>query len=226
MKWIIRLYALVLLGYTGWRTYDFMMLQLPNGETGNLLALLFLFATEVGLALWHEISLRHTTTREQYGIATSLTWLDLAGSLAAGVADMILRQSIGSYAIPALLGQFLIYGLPLVVALNVAGVLLYLGNDSETQLDRAKAELRYEITRQALRELSDNRGAIAESMKKDISKRLKDEVTGRLVKQYLADPSPTHRAALPGSNGKSPLITYNQESELVDPKNQGKGGQA
>jgi len=226
MKWTIRLYALVLLGYTGWRTYDFMMLQLPAGDTGNLLALLFLFATEAGLALWHEISLRHTTTREQFGIATGLTWLDLAGSLAAGVADMILRQSIGEYAIPAILGQFLIYGLPLIVALNVAGVLLYLGNDSETQLDRAKAELRYEITKQALKELSDNRGAIAESMKRDISKRLKDDVTGRLVKQYLADPAPPQRPVNPGSNGRNPQVIYNQDVELIDPKNQGKGGGA
>jgi hypothetical protein len=214
MRWVIRIYALVLLAYTGWRTYDFMVNQLPQGDAGSsLLALLFLFATEVGLALWHEVSMNHSTTREQQGLATGLTWLDLAGSLGAGVADMILRQQfIAGYTIPPLLGQLLIYGLPAAVALNVAGVLLYLSNDSEIQLDRAKKQLRFEITRQALRELRDNQGAIAESMKRDIFKALKDDVTGRVAKELLRAEKP---AALhlptPGGNGR--VITFNDETQ-------------
>lgn len=186
MKWIIRLYALVLLGYAGWRTYDFMLRQLPQGETGYLLALLFLFATEAGLALWHELSIKHTTTQEQHYTATALTWIDFGGSLAAGTADMILRQTFATgYTVPPLLVTTLIYGLPLIVALNVAGVLVFLANDSETQLDRAKRELRFEIYRQAIRELQDNQSAIAEGMKKDIYRELRDDVTGKVVKRFI-----------------------------------------
>jgi uncharacterized membrane protein len=213
VKWIIRLYALVLLGYTGWRTYDFMINQLPAGDTSTLLALLFLFATEAGLALWHEISLRHSTTSEQQMTATALTWVDFAGSLTAGVADMILRQNFASgYTIPPLLVLLLLYGLPLIVALNVAGVLIYLSHDAEAQLDRAKSQLRFEITRQALRELHDNRGAIAEGMKKDIYRQLRDDVTGKVAKQFLKAPKIVEIAS---KNGRESAAVYNADTEGV-----------
>ncbi len=212
MKWVIRLYALVLLGYTGWRTYDFMLHQLPQGETGYVMALLFLFATEAGLALWHEISLNHSTTHEQHLAATALTWLDFAGSLIAGTADMILRQTFAQgYVIPPLLVTILIYGLPLAVALNIAGVLYYLSNDAEAQLDRGKKQLRFEITRQALRELADNKGAIAEGMKKDIFRKLRDDVTGKLAREFLHDfKAPTAEIR---TNGRGEKVAYNADAD-------------
>lgn len=219
MRWIIRFYAIVLLGYAGWRTYDFMLHQLPAGETGYLLALLFLFATEAGLALWHETSLRHTTTQEQHYTATALTWIDFVGSLIAGVADMILRQTFaGDYVIPPLLVTALIYGLPLVVALNVAGVLVYLANDAEIQIDRAKRQLRFEITKQALQELHDNHGAIAKSMKTDIYKELRDDVTGKLAREYLKDKRPVF-----SDNGHSEYNAETQIQENPDLKNRKRG---
>lgn len=216
MRWIIRAYAIVLLAYTGWRTYDFMRNQLPSGETGALLALLFLFATEVGLLMWHEVSLNHASTHEQQAIATALTWVDFAGSLVAGIADMILRQTFqAGYVVPPLLVVTLIYGLPLVVAMNVAGVLLYLSHDSEAQIDRAKRQLRFEITRQALRELKDNQGSIAEGMKKDIYRQMRDDVTGRMAKEYLRDAQ--GHAHLPGKvvSGNGRPSIYNSQADLA-----------
>ena len=60
-----------------------------------------------------------------------------------------------------MLAQFLIYGLPLIMAANVGAVLLFLSNDAEIQPDRAKKQLRFEIYKQSIRELQDNRGQIA-----------------------------------------------------------------
>lgn len=199
MRWLIRIYAFILLGYAGWRTYDFLLHSLPAGETGYLLALLFLFATEAGLILWHEVSIRHTSTQEQHYIATALTWVDFAGSLSAGTADMILRQTfVQGYTIPSILVTVLIYGLPLVVALNVAGVLIYLANDNELQIDRAKRELKFEITRQALRELADNKSAIAEQMKSGIYQRLKADVTGKYPRSSPMPEMPVGPSSLQG----------------------------
>jgi len=225
MRWIIRGYALVLLGYTGWRTYDFMINQLPAGDTSSWLAILFLFATEAGLVLWHEVSMSHSTTREQQAIATTLTWVDLLGSLAAGVADMILRQTLReNYTIPPTLLTFLIYGLPVIVALNVAGALLYLSNDAELQVDRAKKQLRFEITRQALRELRDNQGSIAEGMKKDIYRQMRDDVTGKLAREYLkpeAIQAAQERAAVkPGRNGHGETIYPAEVDQVRSSKNE------
>lgn len=221
MKWVIRVYSFILLGYTAWRTVDFLLSQLPKNDVSLWLSLAFLFATEAGLLLWHEISLNHATTREQQYLATALTWTDFIGSLAAGVADMILRQTLlENYQIPGMLAQFLIYGLPLVMAANVAGVLVYLSNDAEVQTDRAKKQLRFEITRQAIRELRDNAGAIAEGMKRDIYKELRDDVTGKLARQYLKAErqESKEQAAAPSSNGhKKENIKFNSEVEAPDP---------
>jgi len=218
MKWIIRTYALILLAYTGWRTWDFMTAQLPAGNISLWLPLLFLFATEAGLILWHEVSMNHSSTHQQQQISTALTWLDFVGSLAAGVADMIIRQTLdASYTIPPLLRDLLIYGLPALVAANVAGVLIYLSNDAEAQIDRARRQLKFEITRQALRELHDNTGAIAEGMKKDIYRTLRDDVTGKLAKQYLKPDTVTPPGVAFSSNGRKPQTAYHAETQEATP---------
>ncbi len=212
MRWVIRAYAVILLAYTGWRTWDFMIHQLPAGDLSTWLAILFLFATEAGLMLWHEISIRHTTTREQHYISIMLTWVDAFGSLAAGTADMILRQTFAQgYVIPPALALFLLYGLPAIVAANIAAVLYYLSNDAETQLDRAKKELRFEITRQALRELKDNESAIAEGLKKDIFRKIRDDVTGKIAREYPRYVQPP--VDVVSNNGGKAKAEYRAETE-------------
>lgn len=186
MKWIIRAYSFALLAYTGWRTYDFMASQMPTGQTGGFIAILFLFATELGLLLWHEVSMNHTTTEIQSYIAVALTWLDFAAATGAGIADMILRSTFAEgYNVPPLLATILIYGLPLAVAANVAGVLLYLSNDSETVIEREKSKLRHEIHKQVLKDLSDSRGTVAASLKKTIATQLREEVTGNTLRTFV-----------------------------------------
>src|SRR5512146_1845823 len=101
MKWIIRIYSVVLLGYTGWRTFDFISSQLPKNDISFWLSIAFLFCTEAGLLIWHELHLKHTTTEEQENIARWMTWIDFIGSLTAGIADMILRQTlVQGYQVP------------------------------------------------------------------------------------------------------------------------------
>lgn len=234
MKWIVRIYALILLAYTGWRTYDFMTQQLPAGYTSMYLSILFLFATEAGLLLWHEVSMSHSTTLEQQHISTGLTWLDFVGSLSAGIADMIMRQTlITGYQIPPLLITALIYGLPTAVAANVAGALIYLSNDAEKQIDRAKSQLRFEVTRLAIRELRDNSTAIAETLKKQIYHELRDDVTGKIERQYLNRSAPSQLVmpaaiAKPNGNGRvgavgvQGLHPFNQEAAgIPNPKSAG-----
>lgn len=220
MKWVIRAYSFVLLGYTAWRTVDFLLSQLPKNDISLWLSLAFLFAAEVGLILWHEISIRHTSTLEQHYISVTLTWVDFVASLAAGIADMILRQNmIEGYTIPPILAQALIFGLPLVMAANVGGVLLYLSNDAETRLETAKKQLRFEVHKQAIKELTDQKSAVAASMKGDIARQLKADVTGRLVREFMRapveQPSQAQPVIHPSGNGKAAVKSYNLESEAV-----------
>lgn len=206
MRWIVRVYTFVLLAYTGWRTYDFMMHQLPAGDDLSFwLAILFLFATEAGLAIWHEVSISHTSTYTQHYVAVSLTWLDFAGSLGAGVADMILRQTFyEGYQVPPLLASGLIYGLPLLVAINVAGALVYLANDAEQQLDRERRFIDFEASRQALRHVGSNRRIIAKAKR--------DELYDMLA------PGQANQPKLPAITGKSSTngkVPHEAETELL-----------
>jgi hypothetical protein len=163
-----------------------MAAQLPQDTSGQLLSILFLFTTEAGLLLWHEISLRHTTTEVQHGLSIGLTWIDFAGSLAAGIADMILRQTFADGCIiPPLLVTTLIYGLPALVAVNVAGVLVFLSNDADTVIESEKRKLRFAVTKQVLADLSESRGTVANSLKKQIATQLRDDVTQRTLRQYI-----------------------------------------
>lgn len=191
MNVIIRIYSVVLLAYTGWRTYDFISAQLPKNDINFWLSIAFLFATEVGLILWHETHLRKVTTREQEYITRAMTWVDFVGSLAAGTADMILRQTlVEGYTIPPAMAQFLLYGLPIIMATNVAAVILYEQSDAETQQERAEAELTFEIHRQAIRDLRADRKAIATAKKTAVYSRMRNRVTGRVDREYRELPSP------------------------------------
>jgi hypothetical protein len=184
MQWIIRLYSLVLLAYTGWRTFDFMGSQLPKDDLSFWLSIIFLFATEVGLLLWQELSLSHATTEEQEDIAKWMTWIDFAGSLGAGIADMILRQTLIQYEVPVWLGQFLIYGLPLVVGMNVAAVLLYQWNDADAQIEREKRQTKFLIYKAALQDLRAARKEIASDKKSMIYNELREDIVGQIDRRH------------------------------------------
>jgi len=169
IKWFIRGYIILMLVYTGWRTWDFITQTLPDNDGTFWLAILFLFATEVGLFMWHEISMRYITTYFQLYIATTLMWVDFVASIGAGVADMILRQTVVNYQVPMWLGQALIYGLPLIVAANVAGAMMYLSNDADLKKQRARKMLDFEADEMAIRYLTDHKRNLVAARKKEIT---------------------------------------------------------
>ena len=209
MKWVIRAYSFVLLGYTGWRTYDLLLHNLPADWSSSLLAMLFLFAAEIGLVLWHEASINSTTTYTQHYVATALTWLDFVGSTVAGVGDMIIRQTIiGDYAVPPLLAMVIIYGLPAIMAANVAGALVYLSNDGQAVKDREKRMLSFEAHEQAIRELKQHRGRLVVQAKRDIYA----EITGAELGQEPQHPTPKTPAIVSG-NGRGGEVVYPVETD-------------
>lgn len=229
MKWIIRIYSLVLLAYTGWRTYDFMASQLPKSDISFWLSIAFLFATEAGLVLWHEMHLHHTTTETQDKLTFALTWIDFVGSLAAGIADMILRQTfIDGYQIPPMLAQFLLYGLPCIMAINVAGVIVYEQHDAETQEEAAEKAAMFEIHKTAIKQLRAERQALATEKSGLIYARLRGQITGRVDHVYQGAPALTQP-----TNGRPMMyyprkhsVTYNNTAaaDPVDPTLPQRGG--
>jgi hypothetical protein len=195
MRWIIRAYSFVLLAYTGWRTVDFLLSQLPKNDISVWLSIAFLFASEAGLLLWHEISMSHTTTHEQYNVSVTMIFMDFVGSLAAGIADMILRQTmLEGYVIPAFLATGLMYGLPAIMATNVGAALYYLSNDAKLQRERAQREMEFEIHKEALKLVASDKRVLANEKKKLISDRIRGEVSDRITNENAA-PKPTQQFA-------------------------------
>ena len=184
-QWIIRIYLFGLLIYSGFRVYDFVSQQLPPGN--EWVALLFLLATEVGLILAHEISIRDITSEEQRNIIVVLMVVDFIGSLGAGAADMYVRQTmVENLALPATMATLLIWGLPIVVAVNVGGWLYYLYNDGETQKQRAINERVTSVLKAVMNQLKDNEQEIVEDLMGDVYGALRTKIVRTVESQHVA----------------------------------------
>ena len=222
MNILFYLYEGLLLAYTGWRTFDFMTTQLPAGDgTTQILALAFLGSTELGLILWHWINRKHTTTHMQEQVASTMQWIDFLASMLAGVADMIIRQTmLDGYNIPATLAYILIYGLPAIMALNVGAGLVYKENDADEMLERAKKRTAYKIHKAGLQQLEEQADVMAQNMRGPIYQNLRDEVVSRVNDKYnLPKALPKEVLAEPAPKG-SETVTFQSEvttNEQVNP---------
>jgi hypothetical protein len=246
---VFYLYEGMLLVYTGWRTYDFMSNQLPKGGDGVLnilLSLAFLAATEFGLIMWHFLSRKHANTSTQEKTADTLTWLDFGASFGAGVADMVLHQTLlEGYVLPPIIGYVLLYGLPLVVAANVGAGLIYKKNDAqeilrrkEKQAEFAKTDLEIEILDQTIRSLSGQKRTAANRIKGDAAGVMEREVLRRIANEFGLDgknyggpidlnepPEPPEQpnflvralGTLTGGNSKTPAPKAQPEAQSLPP---------
>jgi hypothetical protein len=155
------------------------------------------------------------------------------GSLSAGIADMILRQTfIDGYQIPPALAQFLLYGLPCIMAVNVAGVIIFEENDAETLEDKAEKAARFEIHKAAMKQIRADKSAMATEKSDVIYKRVRGRVTGYVDDVYSDGPRSTnsngHKARSIVYHPRRPAISNNLEVDQVTadptaPGTRGKG---
>ena len=151
MKWAIRIYALILAIYMGYRTFDFMSEQIPISMGVDIkffLPLLFILATEAGMILWNE-AIPRATSKEQFIIANIMVWADFTGSVFAGIADMIIRQTMIEYTVPRPLALGLMIGMPVLGALNIAAAILHGMFNADDMTARMKEQTRWEAFSQA-----------------------------------------------------------------------------
>ena len=189
MKWVLRVYSVSLLVYTGYRTWRFLQTTLPASESGMFVSLVFLLAAEIGLIVWHELSLR-STTGQQNSIANVMTWVDFAASTAAGIADMLISQSLLSgYEIPEMLGLVIVYGLPLVMAANVGAAILFFNGDSDEQLQKSRRMLKHSIHREAINEVNKQKTAVSKGLAPELTEQIQAEVIAEVRTEILGDQS-------------------------------------
>jgi hypothetical protein len=150
------------------------------------------------------------------------------GSLAAGIADMILRQTfLEGYVIPHEFGVFLIYFIPCLMGVNVGALILFEQNDAKTKEDKAEKKLLFKIHQEAMDDLEKDSDAIAQEKKAAIYSKMRAQVTGKVDGRYgKAVAYPIHEPAAPRPSfvdrlfsmargrGKAEPV-YNQETTTV-----------
>lgn len=226
-------FAVVLLAYSAWRSFDYLTIGLKGVDPtiATVVSLVFLFASEIGLLLWLHAGVPHSTTDAQETIAKGMIGVDFVGSLALGVADLLLRNTV--YIVDFhWLDPILLVAPALLVAANVGAVVLFHLSDAEEQLRRAERQLDYEESQleiearlSAIKELRSSRREIGSKLAPSIYAHVRDRVTGRTVKRFehaaseakpKASTDPAQSAAAPvepGANGRNSERVYPAESE-------------
>lgn len=144
---IVLILDVVLLIYTGWRSYDFLTTSVPEGH--KLLALVGLWGLDIGAVAWSLVWIFGSSTKYQDWVAMFFFVFDLMGviltsladSLMYGMADGILTKMIGGIAVVAV---------PLIVVANVVAGFIYHLTSPETKFRRetrrAENEYRAKMT--------------------------------------------------------------------------------
>ncbi len=209
MTIVLYVYGAILLGYTVYRSYDFLSYNLPQAIAGEV-ALLGVFALDVGLIIWDTVYSYAAKSKRQEGVALAFIIVDFIGSFGAGVADMVIRQQMIDYAVPPVLAKLLIYGIPAIVAGNVGALIYYLVNDPGLREARVKRRIEAMVTEMALDEAEADAEALAQEIKKpiadEIKRRAKENVTGRyFAKRNVKEEKPAAPEAesvRPSANGR------------------------
>lgn len=185
-------FAVILLIYSAWRSFDYLMIGLNgvNSTVAVIVSLVFLFASEIGLLLWLHAGVPGSTTDAQETIAKCMIAVDFVGSLALGVADLLVHNTL--YQVDfSWLDPVLLVAPALLVAANVGAVVMYHLADAEEQLRRADRQLDFEeaqleiTARQAaIKQLQSNRREIGEKLAPAIYADIRGRVTGRTIERF------------------------------------------
>jgi hypothetical protein len=225
-------FALLMLAYQAWRVADYISGSLKDvsSTVSILIAAAFLAFSEIGLLIWLHVAQPNATTDAQESTAAAMIWVDFIGSMVIGLADLAKHNTM--YIVDLSSIDPLLFIAPwTMVVLNIGGYLVYFQNDSEAKLDREERRLRHEenrlemeARRAAIRELQNNKEAIAKELSPHYYKDVRDRVTGRTIARFRRQakkddefrPSPfTGDFSFTGKNGKA---TYSAEVEQQDPR--------
>ncbi len=248
-KYLMTGYAIALLVYAGWRSFDYVSGSLAGIDktVATLVAIIFLFASEVGLLIWLHKAMPSATTDTQEATATTMIGINFVGSMVLGLADVLKHNTLYNVRLDWL-DPVLLLAPWVLIAANVGGVILYHLNDSEEMLHRAErrlahaeSKLEIEARTKAVQELEKNEQALAEKLAPHYYADLVARVEGRtlarfdrqLAKQGKAqeptNPAQSAAPVEPGKNGRTEeSIRFNADSvtplgqapgERQDPKN-------
>jgi membrane-associated HD superfamily phosphohydrolase len=147
----------MLLLYTAFRSYDILSTTLP--ADAQLLAYIGLAGLDGGLIAWALYYSKSARGDVQRAVAMFMVVLQLAGVALTSIGDSLL-YSLGE-AMPEYITIAVVWGVPAIIAVNIAAVTVVHLADPQRALDSASREVEDEIQRQVAEHLRQNVGQIA-----------------------------------------------------------------
>lgn len=141
---IVLLLDLVLLVYTGWRSYDFLSTTVPTEM--QLLALVGLWGLDIGAIAWSLVWIFGSTTKYQDWVAMFFFVFDLTGVVLTSLTDSLMYGAENS-ALTGMLSGIAVVAVPLIVVANVIAGFIYHMTSPQTKANRAKRRAEAEYAR-------------------------------------------------------------------------------
>jgi hypothetical protein len=189
-KHLMTIYAVALLVYAGWRSFDYMtrLLADVSTTTANLVAIVFLFASEIGLLVWLYVAGPNATTEAQETTATVLMVVNFIGSMILGLADILAHNTLYAFEMPWAEPVLLLTPWVLVAA-NVAGHIVYHRSDADEKLKQAERALQFQerklhiLSKQAaIASLQAEQESMARELAPHYYRDIRDRVTGQTMR--------------------------------------------
>ncbi len=151
---------IVLLVYTGWRSYDFLTTSVPSGM--ELIAMVGLWGLDIGAVLWSVVWMFGSSTKYQDAVAMGFFIFDLLGVILTSTADALMYGGAShNEVLSKTIGSIAVVAVPLVVVLNVVAGFIYHMTSPQTAERRARRKADHahnvemaesdELSRQVLR---------------------------------------------------------------------------
>jgi hypothetical protein len=145
---VVLLLDLVLLVYTGWRSYDFLTTTVPSGW--EALALVGLWGLDIGAVAWSLVWIFGSTGKFQNWTSMAFFVIDLVGVMLTSLTDSLM-YSQGEAVMKATLSGITTIAIPLVMFGNIVAGFVYHMTSPETRARRKARQAEYEHREKMLR---------------------------------------------------------------------------
>jgi len=137
---VVLLLDIVLLIYTGWRSYDFLTTSVPQGY--EILALVGLWGLDIGAVAWSLVWIFGSASKYQDWVSMFFFVFDLVGVVLTSLTDSLLYGQADELS--AMLKDIAVVVVPLIVVANVVAGFIYHLASPQTRERRAKRKAEHD----------------------------------------------------------------------------------
>jgi hypothetical protein len=141
---IVILLDLVLLIYTGYRSWHFLSGSVTSDF--QILAIVGLWGLDIGMVAWSLVWIFGSATRFQNWASMGLFVVDMIGVFLTSIVDTLAYGN--GEALPSVMKSLAWYGIPIIIGLNVLAGFIYHMTSPSTRKRRAERVQDEELTRQ------------------------------------------------------------------------------